>query len=55
MSLFDLKRFIRIEDDIRTRAKNELLAKQKMPANMVTFKPDKKFSKKKRRTKIRRT
>ena len=29
MSLSNLKRFIRIEDEIRTRVKNELLAKQK--------------------------
>lgn len=41
VSLFDLKRFIRIEDEIRTRAKNELLTKQKSSANMVASKSDK--------------
>ena len=48
MSLSDLKWFIQIEDEIRTRAKNELLAKQKVSANMVASKVDKDFSKKKK-------
>ena len=58
VSLSDLKRFIRIEDEIRTRAKNELLTKQKASANMVASKSDKKVSRKRssrRRTRIRRT
>jgi len=46
--LSDLKRFIRIEDEIKTRAKNELLAKQKASANMVASKSDKDFFKKKK-------
>jgi len=46
--LSDLKRLMRIEDEIRTRAKNELLAKQKASADMVTSKFDKDFSKKKK-------
>jgi len=48
VSLSDLKRFIRIEDEIRTRAKNELLANQKASANMVASNVDKDFSKKKK-------
>jgi len=40
---YNLKRFIRSEDEFRTRAKNELLAKKKVSANMVTFKFDKGF------------
>ena len=43
VSLSDLERFIRTESTIRTRAKNELLAKQKVSANMVAFKSDKDF------------
>ena len=46
VSLSDLKRFIRIEDEIKTQAKNELLAKQKVSANMVASKSDKVFFKK---------
>ena len=48
MSLSDLKRFIRIEDDIRTRVKNKLLSNQKMSANMVTSRSNKDFFKKKK-------
>ena len=36
-----------IEDKIRTRAKNELLAKQRASANILAFKSDKIFFKKK--------
>ena len=43
VSLFDLKRFIQIEDEIRTRAKNEQLVKQKASANMMASKCDKGF------------
>ena len=46
--MFNLKKFIRIEDEIRTRVKNELLAKQKTSANMVASKSDKSFFKKKK-------
>jgi len=52
-----MKRLIRIEDEIRTRAKKELLAKQKASANMVASKSDKYFSRRKssrRRNRIRR-
>jgi len=48
VSLSDLKRFIRIKDEIKTRATNELLAKQKASANMVASKSDKDYSKKKK-------
>ena len=41
MTLSDLKRFIRIEDETRTRTKTELLAKQKASANIVAAKPEK--------------
>ena len=41
VSLSDLKRFIWIEDEIRTRVKNKLFAKQKVSANMVASKSDK--------------
>ncbi|XP_020272194.1 LOW QUALITY PROTEIN: K(+) efflux antiporter 2, chloroplastic [Asparagus officinalis] len=41
VTLSDLKRFIRIEDEIRTRTKNELLAKQKASANMVATNSEK--------------
>ena len=52
MSLSDLKRFIQIDDKIRTRVKKELLVKQKASANMVASKSDKKnFKKKKFNTK----
>jgi len=44
----DLKRFSQIEDEIRSRVKNELLAKHKAYANMVASKFDKGFSKKKK-------
>ena len=40
MTLSDLKRFIQIEDEIKTRNKNELLAKQKTSANMVASKTE---------------
>ncbi|XP_020258544.1 uncharacterized protein LOC109834945 [Asparagus officinalis] len=42
VTLSDLKRFIRIEDEIRTRTKTEFLTKQKASANMVAanFKKD---------------
>ena len=46
--LSDLKRFIQTEDQSRTRVKIELLAKQKVPTNMVTFKSEKDFFKKKK-------
>jgi len=35
LSISYLKRFIRVDDEIRTQAKNELLAKKKESANMV--------------------
>ncbi|XP_020243164.1 probable DNA replication complex GINS protein PSF3 [Asparagus officinalis] len=41
VTLSDLKRFIRIEDEIWTHTKNELLAKQKASANMVATKSEK--------------
>ena len=41
MTLSDLKRFIRIEDETRTRTKTELLAKQKASANMVATNSEK--------------
>jgi len=44
--LLALKRFHQIEDEIRTRAKNELLVKQKVSANIVASKSYKDFSKK---------
>lgn len=51
VSLGDLKRYIRIEDEVRTCSKNELLSKQKVTANLISSKPDSfRFKKKKTRT-----
>ena len=44
VALEDLKRFIRIEDEVRTRNNLELISKQKASANLVSSKP--KFEKK---------
>ena len=41
MTLSDLKRFIRIEDETRTRTKTELLAKQNVSANMMSANSEK--------------
>ena len=43
VSLSDQKRFIRIEDEIRTRVKNELHAKQKESINLVASESNKGF------------
>lgn len=55
--LADLKRFIRIEDEVRTRSKDELLAKQKAAANMVEPQPTNKkggLNKKKKHSKFQK-